>query len=271
MPIRTDPRQQARLQSAPVIPTLPPEPSLESLYTQEKTNGLTRVFQTYDRARKEWSARVGQHLGRIQDASVKLSSTRSGTAVQYPNRGWAKAGERGFESSAVLRPTSAIIGIDLLWALSPTGQIATITYANPGSNWDGLFGGQQTYFGPAQDVTVDLPSQESVLRAVRVVVFRDTLENFDFGSTEGVLRVTLVPKANPLRDDGANTRRTHVCYSPGTYRVPSSTSVDGVPSYTEIPTQWHQVHYFEPHWAETDIDDVTNADMAIDSVFAELV
>lgn len=241
MPIRTDPRQQARLQSAPVIPTLPPEPSLESLYVEGKANGLTRVFQTYDRARKDWSARVGQHLGRIQDALVKLSATRSNAAPQYPNRGWARyiqdSTEFGptlgasEESSVVYRPNSAVIGIVPYWA---SGYELAVERTSA------------TVSGAAA------PSDDSVLTGVSVAVLRDSTEDLPLG--RGVLRVTLTPTRNADRgaNPGDQVRLLHTYYS--------------------LEDDWTQFHYFEPYSREDPYPNpVYWKDLDIASVYAELV
>lgn len=271
MPLRVDSRQQARLQKVPILPGLPPEPSLESAYTGNKTDGLTRVFQVYDRARKEWAAKVAQHLGRMQDAILAIGSGRGSTPV-YPNRGWTKITSSGMESSTTTRPDSAWIAVELFWSPSPTGQSSTLTSENwaYGSHPGDLI--PQTYFGPIPATLWDVPSTEAVLRSVRVLVANAGSEITD--SSPGILRVAIVPKRNSRRS-GGSVPTVAVRATPGPYFVLQSVSPEGVSVGETIPSEWNQIHYFEPYWPAgseaVESNDITNADLAIDSVYAELV
>lgn len=237
MPIRTDSRQQARLQSAPVIPTLPPEPSLESFYSEQKTNGLTRVFQTYDRARKEWSARVGQHLGRIQDALVKLSS-RSETTVQYPNMGWAKLvnvaeGLAGV-SSLDFRPQSASISLTPYFSASLNAFSADLSeYVYPWTAVEVIcsdFGTDAPHLGFGQGV---LANNTAVTQGV------------------AALRISLVP--------ATDTRSFTVVRSLG-----GRTLSNGV----VVPAERHLIAYLQQAEPE---DEVNASQLRIAAAFAELV
>lgn len=236
MPLRVDPRQQARLRSAPILPTLPPEPSLEQAYTGEKTSGLTRVFQTYDRARREWSTKVGQHLGRVQDALLKLSAERAQSVI-YPNRGWVKyiQPSDGFggtgDSSVTYRPDSALVTIVPYWA-------------------DGFdLSVERTQAAVSGDAP---PSDTSVLTGVLVSVTRDSTEDLPIG--RGILRVTLTPTFNTDRgtNPGDQVRLLH--------------------SYYSFEDDWTQFHYFEPYSREDPYPNpVYWKDLDIASVYAELV
>ena len=232
MPLRVDSRQQARLQKVPILPGLPPEPSLESAYTGNKTDGLTRVFQIYDRARKEWAAKVAQHLGRMQDAILAIGSSR-GAAPVYPNRGWASLRQTGEalegNASTVLRPDSASITITPYWADSV--ELA------------------QEREEAAQTGTV-APSDTSVLVGVRVAVSSDTAETGFSG--RGTLRVTLVPAYNSERNVADQVRVLHVSYS--------------------LADDWTQFHYFEPFSRSDPYPNpVYWKDLEIQGVYAELV
>ena len=192
MPLRVDSRQQARLQKVPILPGLPPEPSLESAYTGNKTDGLTRVFQIYDRARKEWSAKVALQLGRMQDAILAIAG-RDATPT-YANRGWASLRQTGEalegDASTVLRTDSASITITPYWAdaveLAQEREEAQVTGAVA-------------------------PSDDSVLVGVRIAVTSDTTETGFSG--RGTLRVTLVPGFNSDRSIADQVRVLHVSYS----------------------------------------------------------
>jgi len=192
MPLRVDSRQQARLQKVPILPGLPPEPSLESAYTGNKTDGLTRVFQVYDRARKEWAAKVALQLGRMQDAILMIAGRDA--ARTYPNRGWASLRQTGEalegDASTVLRADSASITITPYWAdaveLAQEREEAQVTGAVA-------------------------PSDTSVLVGVRVAVTSDTAETGFSG--RGTLRVTLVPAYNSGRSVADQVRVLHVSYS----------------------------------------------------------
>lgn len=233
MPLRTDSRQQARLQNVPVLPTLPEEPSLETAYTSSKTEGLTRVFQNYDRERKTWSARVGQHLGRIQDALVKLSGSRASGTV-YPNRGWVRMWRTGtvtleLEASAVLRPNSAVLTITPYW-------VSGLELAQ-----------ERDDAAERGDVA---PNEEYVLIGVAVQVTSDSAENLTPG--RGVLRVTLTPSFNSDRSVADQVRV--------------------LPTYYSLSNDWHQFHYFEPFSREDPYPNpVYWKDLGIASVYAELV
>lgn len=236
MPLRTDSRQQARLQNVPVLPTLPDEPSLETAYTSSKTEGLTRVFQNYDRERKTWASRVGQHLGRIQDALVKLSSARSGGTV-YTNRGWAKMWRSAqyvidHDYSGVLRPKSATIALLPYWSSGLDEAYDVETALNAGDT---------------------PPTNDSVVVGVEVKVTADSTE--DLSPSRGVLRVTLTPTYNS--DRGSDPARQ--------VRVIQT-------SYAYSESDWHQFHYFEPFFREDPYPNpVYWKDLGIASVYAELV
>lgn len=227
------------MQKVPILPGLPPEPSLESAYTGNKTDGLTRVFQIYDRARKEWSAKVALHLGRMQDAILAIAG-RDATPT-YANRGWAslwKTGDVRLDGggSETLRPNSARIVISPFWSL------ATRTVSAEA--------------GTRADIA---PGTDYVVSSVQVMVISDSTEPTVDVSTRGTLRVTLVPGHNPARGLSNQIRRILVCYS----------YFDGEAG--EEGSDWSQIHYFAPQNEADPGDTITWADMAIQGVYAELV
>lgn len=70
----TDSRQVARLRAAPMLPTLPEEPSLFEIF--KKGGNLSSILERYDVRKKEQATRLAQYMARVQETLLDLSKQK---------------------------------------------------------------------------------------------------------------------------------------------------------------------------------------------------
>lgn len=125
----SDARQIQRLQAAPPLVGLPPEPSLSDAYTDLQKSGLTKVFEAYDNKRKEWATRLKQTLDRLSRPQVTggTKDPRVGWVryvVDYTNYGAVLTqlgyGGRELEITYTNTDTQAYVGVSVPEGLEHT-------------------------------------------------------------------------------------------------------------------------------------------------------